>query len=25
MAPEHFARWPDWATQRRIGLDFNPT
>jgi L-rhamnose isomerase len=25
LAPEHFARWLDWARQRRLGLDFNPT
>ncbi len=25
LAPEHFARWLDWAQRRRIGLDFNPT
>lgn len=24
-APEHFAGWIDWADQRSIGLDFNPT
>jgi L-rhamnose isomerase len=24
-APEHFAGWIDWAGQRSIGLDFNPT
>jgi L-rhamnose isomerase len=25
LRPEHFARWLDWARQRRLGLDFNPT
>lgn len=25
LAPEHFARWLDWARGRGIGLDFNPT
>lgn len=25
IAPEHFARWVDWAKARGIGLDFNPT
>jgi L-rhamnose isomerase len=25
LAPEHFARWVDWARSRRMGLDFNPT
>ena len=25
MAPEHFARWVDWAKSQGIGLDFNPT
>jgi L-rhamnose isomerase len=25
LAPEHFARWVDWARSRRLGLDFNPT
>jgi len=25
LAPEHFARWVDWARSRRWGLDFNPT
>jgi len=25
VAPEHFSRWVDWAKQRRVGLDFNPT
>ncbi|HMP75698.1 MAG TPA: L-rhamnose isomerase [Kiritimatiellia bacterium] len=25
LAPEHFAGWRDWAKQRKIGLDFNPT
>jgi L-rhamnose isomerase len=25
VAPEHFARWADWARDRRLGLDFNPT
>jgi len=25
IAPEHFQRWVDWAKDRRIGLDFNPT
>jgi len=25
LAPEHFARWIDWAKARGIALDFNPT
>jgi L-rhamnose isomerase len=25
VGPEHFARWADWARERRLGLDFNPT
>jgi L-rhamnose isomerase len=25
IRPEHFQRWVDWARERRIGLDFNPT
>ena len=25
LAPEHFARWIDWARSRRRALDFNPT
>src|SRR5581483_7237977 len=25
LAPEHFRTWIDWARQRRLGLDFNPT
>lgn len=25
VAPEHFARWIDWAKNAGIGLDFNPT
>jgi L-rhamnose isomerase len=25
LRPEHFARWADWARERRLGLDFNPT
>ncbi len=25
LAPEHFARWMDWAAAAKIGLDFNPT
>jgi L-rhamnose isomerase len=25
IAPEHFARWLDWAKSRHIGMDFNPT
>jgi L-rhamnose isomerase len=25
IAPEHFARWIDWAKGLAIGLDFNPT
>jgi len=25
IRPEHFQRWVDWAKDRRIGLDFNPT
>ncbi len=23
--PKHFARWTDWAKERTLGLDFNPT
>lgn len=25
LAPSHFAAWIDWARQRGVGLDFNPT
>ncbi len=25
LAPRHFARWIDWARDRRMGMDFNPT
>jgi L-rhamnose isomerase len=25
IEPRHFSRWVDWATARRMGLDFNPT
>lgn len=25
LEPEHFSRWMDWATGRKIGLDFNGT
>ena len=25
IRPEHFQRWVDWAKQRDIGLDFNPS
>jgi L-rhamnose isomerase len=25
IRPEHFARWADWAREKRLGLDFNPT
>lgn len=25
LAPEHFSRWVDWARERGLGLDFNPT
>jgi L-rhamnose isomerase len=25
IAPEHFQGWIDWARERGIGLDFNPT
>ena len=25
IAPEHFARFIDWAKERNMGLDFNPT
>ncbi len=25
LAPEHFARWIDWARAQSLGLDFNPT
>jgi L-rhamnose isomerase len=23
--PEHFSRWIDWAKERKLGLDFNPS
>ena len=23
--PEHFGRWCDWAKERKLGLDFNPS
>ena len=23
--PEHFKKWIDWAAEKKIGLDFNPT
>ena len=25
IAPEHFRGWVDWAKERKLGLDFNPT
>ena len=25
VRPEHFSRWADWARERQLGLDFNPT
>jgi L-rhamnose isomerase len=25
IRPEHFQRWVDWASERGIGLDFNPS
>ncbi|QDV35886.1 L-rhamnose isomerase [Tautonia plasticadhaerens] len=25
LLPEHFSRWMDWARERKVGLDFNPT
>ncbi len=25
LEPEHFDRWRDWARERALGLDFNPT
>jgi len=25
LEPAHFAGWIDWARERRVGLDFNPT
>lgn len=25
LEPKHFSRWIDWAVDRRVGLDFNPT
>ena len=25
IEPRHFAAWVDWAKERRLGLDFNPT
>lgn len=25
LRPEHFGGWIDWARERRLGLDFNPT
>ncbi len=25
LSPEHFANWLEWAKERRVGLDFNPT
>lgn len=25
ITPDHFSRWMDWAAERGIGLDFNPT
>lgn len=25
IKPEHFANWADWAVEKGLGLDFNPT
>lgn len=25
ITPEHFEKWADWAVEKGIGLDFNPT
>lgn len=25
IEPRHFAAWTDWARERKLGLDFNPT
>jgi L-rhamnose isomerase len=25
LAPQHFARWVDWAKENRHGIDFNPS
>ncbi|RMG00299.1 MAG: L-rhamnose isomerase [Planctomycetota bacterium] len=25
IGPEHFSGWMDWAAERKIGIDFNPT
>src|SRR5438067_2984640 len=25
LEPDHFARWIDWARDKRMGIDFNPT
>jgi L-rhamnose isomerase len=25
LEPAHFQNWIDWATERKVGLDFNPT
>lgn len=25
LLPEHFSRWLDWAKERGVGIDFNPT
>ena len=25
IEPKHFSNWVDWARQKKIGLDFNPT
>ncbi len=25
LKPEHFSRFTDWAAERKLGLDFNPT
>jgi len=25
LLPEHFSRWMEWAVERGLGLDFNPT
>jgi L-rhamnose isomerase len=25
LQPQHFSRWVDWARERQLGVDFNPT
>lgn len=25
IGPEHFTRWADWAKEKALGIDFNPT